>query len=158
MQIFTPNTVISSTDVNANFSEVADITNWSNPYKFSVYREAAFTASGNIVFDTELFDTNSNFDTSTGKYTIPLTGYYQFNARTSTTGNIRIFISLFKNSVVAVARGLDSQSEAISSSNLSYMGSFTAGDTVYISTYGSGNGEHEGQITTYLNGYLVSTT
>jgi hypothetical protein len=38
------------------------------------------------------------------------------------------------------------------------MGSFTAGDTVYISTYGSGNGEHEGQITTYLNGYLVSTT
>lgn len=52
-----------------------------NPYKFSVRRSTAQTPNGSaIVFNTELFDTNNNFDTTTGRYTAPVSGYYQINA------------------------------------------------------------------------------
>lgn len=58
----------------------------STPYKFSGYRAAAAT-SGNlsfalVQFDTELFDTGSNFDIATnkGRFTAPVAGFYQFNS------------------------------------------------------------------------------
>lgn len=53
----------------------------SNPYKFSAYRAAALTpGSAVVVFDTEEYDTNSNYSTSTGIYTAPVAGYYMFAA------------------------------------------------------------------------------
>lgn len=39
------------------------------------------TSSGvKVAFDTENFDLGSNFNTSTGTFTAPVTGYYQVNA------------------------------------------------------------------------------
>ena len=55
----------------------------ANPYKFSAYRNSALTtgtSNAAIVYDTEVFDTNSNFDTTTGRYTAPVDGYYFFSA------------------------------------------------------------------------------
>lgn len=85
MIIFTPNTVIKSTEVNSNFSEAIDSTAHTNNYKFSVYRNAAFGGGGTIVYDVENFDTNNNYSTSTGRYTAPVSGYYQFNVNSSQT-------------------------------------------------------------------------
>jgi len=80
MIIFTPNTVIKSTEVNSNFSEAIDSTAHTNNYKFSARRSTAQTPNGAaIVFNTELFDTNSNYDITNGRYTAPVTGYYQIN-------------------------------------------------------------------------------
>ena len=46
----------------------------SNPYKFSAYRNAAVNSPNNktetFVFDAEFFDTNNNFNTSTGEYLV----------------------------------------------------------------------------------------
>lgn len=50
----------------------------SNAYQFSAYRSGAH-GSGTIVYNIENFDTNSNYDTSTGRYTAPVNGFYQFN-------------------------------------------------------------------------------
>jgi hypothetical protein len=57
----------------------------SHPYKFAAYRNAGLnhTSSGNnqvIPMDTVVFDPNGNFNTTTGGYTVPVTGYYHINA------------------------------------------------------------------------------
>ncbi len=74
----------------------------SNPYKFSVYRNAAAnTGNGvfaKITFDTEVYDTNNNF--ASGTYTAPVAGFYQFNSsvEVATTANqVGASIELYKN-------------------------------------------------------------
>lgn len=80
--IFTPNTIIKSADVNLNFDAVSDIGNWSNPYKFKVTASGTVTITSGaytqIPFNTEVYDTNSNFNTTNYDYTIPINGYYMF--------------------------------------------------------------------------------
>lgn len=65
-------------------SLATNVTAISNPYKFSAYRGAVWTTSsgsyGLVTFDTENYDSNTNFDTATGKYTAPVAGFYQLNA------------------------------------------------------------------------------
>jgi hypothetical protein len=57
----------------------------SNPYKFSAYMSSTQTLTNagtwyKLNFNTESYDTNNDFNTSTGTYTVPITGYYQFSA------------------------------------------------------------------------------
>lgn len=56
----------------------------SNPYKFFAYQSSTISrADGNtytVPFNTEVFDTNNNYNPATGEYTVPVTGYYQVNA------------------------------------------------------------------------------
>lgn len=79
------------------------LTTDSNPYKFSAYRGTAWTASAGLTLvnlNTEDFDTNNNFDitTNVGRYTVPVNGFYQFNARVTIAGNTpRIFCAIYKN-------------------------------------------------------------
>lgn len=76
----------------------------SNPYKFSVYRNAAqnsgSAAFAIINFDAALFDTGSNVDivTNKGRFTAPVTGYYQLSASVSVAASVTLFIiALYKN-------------------------------------------------------------
>lgn len=90
MIIFTPNTVITSTDVNANFEEVTDIVNWKNPYQFRVARTSnqaiGDSAWTKVQFQTEYHDLNNNYDNATNyRYTVPVTGYYSFSTTVSFT-------------------------------------------------------------------------
>jgi hypothetical protein len=59
-----------------------------NPYKFSVYRSGAWTTNSSaalVTFDTKTFDTGTNYDTSTGKFTAPIAGFYHISAAISFT-------------------------------------------------------------------------
>lgn len=81
---------------------IARLEPMSNPYKFSAYRNAAANTGNNafakITFDTELFDSNSNFDTSNGRYTVAVTGYYYVTAAAHTgVSTVNPVISIFKN-------------------------------------------------------------
>jgi hypothetical protein len=91
MVIFTPNTVIRSTEINANFADSIDSSKHINPYMFSAYKSANTAvndgAYSDVVFNTERFDTNNNYDNSTGIYTVPITGYYQFNIKVRISTN-----------------------------------------------------------------------
>ena len=72
---------------------------------FSVYATAntTFTSSTftKVTFPTEDFDTNSNYDTATSRFTPTVAGYYQINAGVyvfSNTGTTSLrSISLYKN-------------------------------------------------------------
>jgi len=165
MIIFTPNTVIKSTEVNSNFSEAIDSTAMTNNYKFSVYRNAAWTAGNNayakVVFDTEVFDSNNNF--ASGTYTVPATGYYQLNACVSinTVTGAGTIIALYKNGSFFMAgrsgvEGSGYTGGFQTSSTFSSLVYLTSGDTLDIYSYSANQAGGTGQGYTYFNGYFVS--
>src|SRR5438093_1358479 len=55
-----------------------------NPYKMHVARAAAQTLTNNatttLLFDTIVYDSSNNYDSTTGQYTIPISGYYVTDA------------------------------------------------------------------------------
>jgi hypothetical protein len=145
-------------DANAKLN----YTNFYNPYKFSAYRNAAQN-SGNLTFaivnfDTELFDTNSNFDVATnvGRYTAPVAGFYQFNARASFTSTTLVLIALYKNGSI-YKRGSHSIGNGTYGANISELVQASAGDYFEIFSFGTGGAIEVGSPTTSFNGYLVST-
>lgn len=63
----------------------------TNPYMFRAHRSGssqttADSASTVVIFNTEDFDPNGDFNTTTGKYTAPVSGKYQFNAAVDLMG------------------------------------------------------------------------
>lgn len=142
---------------------------FDNPYKFSAYRNAAANTGNNtfakISFDTELFDSNSNFDTSNGRYTVAVTGFYQFNASFScTTGSSEILIiTLFKNGS-EFDRGQRLVHTTAGTAQLIYSNliQLSAGDYVEIYSYASGGARamEVGANTPHpvFTGFLVSRT
>jgi len=164
MIIFTPNTVIKSTEVNSNFSESLDVTKFTNNYRFSVYRSAAWNAGNNtyakVVFDTEIFDTNNNF--ASGTYTVPVTGYYQLNACLSigTNTGTGTIAALYKNGALFMQGRSGVEGSGYSggfqtSSPISVFVNLTAGDTIDVYSYGNGQAGAASAPYTYFNGYFV---
>ena len=72
-----------------------------------------------IAFNTELFDTNNNYSTSTYRFTPTLAGYYQINgiAFLSATKNAQL-VTLYKNGV-EFARGNQQNTTTASSRGMS---------------------------------------
>lgn len=144
----------------------------TNPYKFRVTKSANQTGivdatSTKVTWDTEAFDTNGNFDSST--YTVPVTGYYQINYRvviTSSANNIVSYqANLHKNGVRELfAIGYprigfgETQSATVILSELILL---TAGDTIDVYVLvdvASGTATVEGTATagSSFSGHLVS--
>jgi len=71
---------------------------------FSAYSSATRTISSGVwtkvIFDTERFDTNSNYDNSTYRFTPTVAGYYQINFSLdvgSSTSATQSLCSIYKN-------------------------------------------------------------
>lgn len=135
---------------------------WSNPYKFSAYRNVAlnsavttFTA---VAFDTELFDTNNNH--ATGVYTAPVNGFYSFTWNVTSVAAASIWIAaLFINGSEKV-RGMDVR--GVTSPNTSpgsALVQLTAGDTVDIRLFANAAlAIQTGQSNTHFTGFLETQT
>jgi hypothetical protein len=130
-------------------------------YKFSVWRnDAANTGNGVfavISFDTEIFDTSNNV--SAGVFTVPVNGYYHFDAGANIGAGTVNALSIFVDNVETVQGnfGAPSGNGSYHVSSLLYL---TAGQAVDVRAYGNasnaigvGNKSY-----TYFTGYLVSTT
>lgn len=137
----------------------------SNPYKFSVYRNAAQNATNGgsvkVNYDTELYDTNSNFDSTTNyRYTAPVSGFYYFSARIGITVSTRTLISLYKNGS-EVLRGGDMTTGA-SGINVTVSGllQLSASDYVEVWVYcdATNVAMTTGNVMNCLQGFLVSRT
>lgn len=113
------------------------------PYLFRAkLGTAQNTSAGSAVkvqFTNEVFDPNSNFDITTnkGRYTVPVTGYYQLNAvvNITTAGSLVCFTTLYVNGV-EVSRGNQVATTAAQNSNaplISALLYLTAGQ--YVEAY-----------------------
>lgn len=139
----------------------------SNPYKFSAYRNAAWTtqngSSAAVICDTEHFDTNSNYNTSDGKYTAPVSGFYVFSGGVSyltTAAGAILITSLGVNSTTVETRRL-AELVVGSLGNHQQSGStmlqLNAGDYVCLLNRAAGGAGGATSNTTYFSGFLVST-
>lgn len=137
------------------------LTTDSNPYKFRVRRAAALSLVSitwtKVVFDTEDFDTNNNF--ASGTYTAPVAGFYQFNARISSSHSIQIIIALYKNGSL-YHRGGQDIGNGTSGVTLSEFVQSAASDTweIYAFTEAAGTVETSAGIAPVFSGFLVSRT
>lgn len=135
-----------------------------HPYKFSAYRTAALTSSNTptkVNLDTELFDTNNNFDSTTNyRYTVPVSGFYWFTGGCNNTvagGPIATY--LYKNGSLLREGTSAGTSTGGGISVVTGIFQLTAAD--YIELYfvgGSGSTVGIGSPYTYLDGFLVSIT
>lgn len=138
----------------------------SNPYKFSVYRSSAWTTAngsfGKVQFDSELYDTGSNYDNATNyRFTAPIAGFYQFNASVylNCSANAGYIIALRKNGLdVAVGSG-GVPAQAFSCGwPISALLQLAATDYVEVYFYSNGVAGGTGAAQVYFNGFLVSGT
>lgn len=140
----------------------------SNPYKFSAYKSSGAGnqtintgAETQITFDTEDFDTNNNFASST--YTAPVAGFYCFMAALgygSTASQTRLIATLLVNGT-DYKRSEDRNTAALSgTANLNTFIKLSAGDTVSIggTPVGANTAILGAQLNTWFQGYLVSQT
>lgn len=138
-----------------------------NPYKFFVYRNAAFTVTNaTIVFDTKVYDTGTNYSTATGLFTVPVTGFYNLSASITASwtasGGRAIGAGIYKNgseisktSIVGTYAG----SWGNWASQVTWTGKLTAGDTIAINdpnnpTLAGATGVNQ----TWFSGFLISAT
>jgi hypothetical protein len=116
-----------------------------------------------ITFDTEYFDTNNNFASST--FTPTVAGYYQFNACLyfySSTSNSRASIQLKKSGSVSYfgqyITGGTTSDFMLTASNIFYMNGTTDYMEVWgVVTSGGSSGVYydSNGATTYFNGALI---
>lgn len=134
-------------------------------YKFHAYRNSAQNAGNGafaiINFDTELFDTGSNFDVTTnvGRFTAPVAGFYQFNARASMAAGANTIIALYKNGSV-YQRGSHSTGAGTNGCTYSNLVQVAANDYFEIYSFAGGGALEVGSsgLSTYFSGFLVSLT
>jgi len=164
MVIFTPNTVIRSTEVNSNFDDL-DKGRVHNPYKFSAYMSSyqttVATSWTKLNMDTEEYDTNNNYSTSTYGYTAPISGLYLFTVMCqllSQTGSPYL-VAFSKNGTTEHLRG---QEIPNTTGNITLQGTaainLTAGEIVYPIYYSGQGGKtlQYGSAYTRFSGILLS--
>lgn len=148
-----------------------EMTKLNNPYKFRVTKSVDQTGIADatitkVTFDTEDFDTNSNFASST--YTVPIDGFYQINYKVGVKASLDTMVALvgylYKNGSELIRHseyprtGFGEQSVAVAS--FSDILELEAGDTleVYMSSdITSGTSTVLGGVQSHFSGFLVST-
>lgn len=89
-----------------------------------------------IVFGTEYFDTNSNYDVSTGRFTPTVAGYYQVNAQAYFPANSSSYatVSLYKNGTSIATSATATQTYVAACPNVSSV-IYLNGSTDYVEAY-----------------------
>lgn len=145
---------------------------WANPYKFSAYlssNTAIASATQKIALGSELFDTNSNFDSTTNyRYTAPVDGFYQIDAQagigTSGMGaNESAVLALYKNgSLLLRSEQVNGSGDAFRLPRPRLSGLIQLSASDYLELYVIMGGVYRditgGSSITYFTGYLVSRT
>lgn len=128
---------------------------------FSAYANTNQSLSSGVVtkvnFGSEVFDTNSNFDTSTSRFTPTVAGYYQINASIGLNGAASTQASIFKNGSVFIngAYLVNSASYNGSVASVLYMNGSTDYLEIYMYAAGSSIQISGFQREAYFNGALV---
>lgn len=145
----------------------SNLTTDSNPYKFQAYPTSNQTIGAGAWtkanYQAEVFDTNNNFDTTTARYTAPVSGFYLFNitALFQSQPGTPILIGIGKNWVSGEGFRLCENPNCTGNDTLSgsILLQLTAGDTVCGLLYAQGgNTLLSGLAYNRLDGILMSRT
>lgn len=134
----------------------------SNPYKFRAYRNAAYNSASGVStrmpYDAESFDTNGNLAGPT--YTVPISGFYQFNARYCTQAGSNInHISLYKNGASLAMGNSLMYTANIMGMVVSDIVQLAATDTIEVYYFiNAVTAVDVGSANNYFSGFLVSRT
>lgn len=138
----------------------------SGPYKFSVYRNAAFTSSTSptvIPFDTKIFDTGTNIDvvTNKGRFTAPVAGFYIFmaGAGNDVATNTIMYVDFNKNGALVQHGNVMTPTVANTRCVNMHIMQLAAGDYIEAA-YVGGNGSSMaiGQSNCWFHGALLFGT
>lgn len=130
----------TSGTVLTSVSPASDLPSSIKGPAFSAGKSATQSVSNStftkIVFDSEFFDTNSNYDASTGIFTPTVAGYYQFNCTIGFTGQTTqsIAINFYKNgslNLYVALMSANSNGLAAAGSGLIYCNGTTDNVAVY---------------------------
>lgn len=109
-----------------------------------------------VQWNTEVFDTNSCFDTTNYRFTPNVAGYYQINSHVdSAAGSSETIVSIYKNGS-ELNRGFDQKSSNTGSVVSSVV--YCNGSTDYIEIYvyfGSNTTVHNTYNRTFFNGAMI---
>jgi len=159
---------IAAPNTNSNYTLTLPQTNAtlniSGP-AFSAYAGASTTLTNNadtkVLFNTEEFDTNNNFDSS--RFTPTVAGYYQINAavriQSVASGNT-LYISIYKNGSAYKLGNLVIQPNTADPILLVTSVVYMNGSTDYVEIYayqnfGSTRTTQASSGTTYFNGAMI---
>jgi len=153
----TNKTINASQLVDASITQAKLGTNVAgNGPAFSAYAGSATSLSGGgftkVLFDTEEFDTNSNFASS--RFTPTIAGYYQINGSVSIGTNTQCVASIYKNGGEFKRGNNAIVSNGSGCNSIIYMN----GSTDYAEIYcfsGTTTNCNTGASLTYFNGALV---
>lgn len=145
---------------------------WTNPYKFSAYRNTAYAFPSGVIakvpLETESYDSNNNYDSVTNfRYTVPVNGFYSFSACVNmlVLPSTHMLASIYVNGVekrrgneLNSRNATDNAAVTVSPPPIQ----LTAGDYVELYAYqdqgSTASLNHDGEFFTYFGGYLVSQT
>ena len=154
---------ISSTGLTMNSGNIV-LASSAAP-AFSAYSNSAQTISAatltKIQFNTELFDTNSNYDTSTYRFTPTVAGYYQVNTSVNFgTARSLYIVSIYKNGSrgtggETVFAGSLSASTSLNCQNIVSMNGSTDYLEIYAYTDSGNNAINTGTNNTYFSAAMV---
>jgi hypothetical protein len=142
----------------------------SLPYKFSAYVSAGSQTGATfpVVFQTKIFDTGGNYNNSTGVFTAPISGFYQFNAALCLPQSASAGYStdLYKNSAPYNAptfRGqavVPSYTGATIVTTISVLAQLVAGDTMNVGSIYANGGTISYALTgeNFFQGFLISAS
>ena len=128
-------------------------------FKVKLASDQTLTTSAwqKVGFDTVDFDTNSDYNTTTERYTPSVAGYYQFSTSVGRNTNTDLFLVTFYKNGAEDSRGNygSASTNAVTGSSLIYMN----GTTDYIEVYiynGTATGSiHSQTPRTHFEGFLA---
>jgi len=163
LTIASPNT---STDRTLTLPDVTGTLSTNGPAFFANgATSASLTAGTNTkvaAFSSEVFDTNSNFDTATSRFTPTVAGYYQISASVRSNTSLTVHhASVYKNGTAYAAGNLRSIASGVAN-NTSTVSTlvYLDGATDYVEIYAFVNATATTDTTaaqTWFSGVLVRT-
>ena len=158
-----------------NILKLAKTTDLANPTKFRAYRNSdvatADSTNYTIIFSSEYFDTGSDYDTSTGEFVAPVSGFYQLDAGVIISGGLGAAglwgaqLSLMNGASIIDQDRLytyDHTTFTQFTGRISGMYELTAGDVITVIGWGdtanSSNWTMLGTTLAVFGGHLVSST
>ena len=155
-----PSPLVSSAGIMTNPAQPAFNANLTNNASNVTGNGATYTISS---WGTVYFDQASNFNASTGVFTAPATGKYQFNfiiliSSTTIASALNATLNYNSGSVMYTAQSARTASNANLSANGNFIIAMNSGDTVVLQATAYGESANTDEVygpQTYFSGFLV---